>query len=618
MITGRRDRAGSPTSTGRGAAHLLLKLLQTRPDAKGVKVPRNPEESEPVRSGRTRREIGWVVGGLIGLLGLMALQSVAIARSRIHWDEFALLHLADLTLARGELEAGGRPGLAVALLLPFVERCANELAVMQDARLLWLAITFLFLTGMWAWLVQLAPTRRGGHLGAALGIALLALPPAFLDSSLQVRTDHLALAGGAWGGALLLVSQRRPWLSLAAGLAFGIGLLGSQKVIYLGALAGLVAVGQLALKRDLRPNREIFRSVGTLLGIGAVWIAFRSWAEASFVVAESAPVVKPLTRDFVERGFSLFAYYRETLGWREYRALLPELIPHIVLAGALFAVTLHALRRRADDLGPLALSCAVLGLGMAVAIFHAAAFRYFWLTLGVFAAVGFALAARPLSDRIPPRWRTPATAALACCLAFPAVFHWSAQLTDSQQVQRESLAFVHRNFSPQVAGFHPESGLFCQAGEQPLPTYFSQHIYQYFEGPRRDRNIDWVIERFREERVAFLLESFRLSQFPVEVRRFWDENYQPYSGSVFVAGRRLSGNRGEQAEFELVVPGAYRWLPLDGRQSLEIEGRVVAPGEIVELTDGLHRAAFVEDLSRGLLLLALNERPGEAPLAFYR
>jgi hypothetical protein len=283
----------------------------------------------------------------------------------------------------------------------------------------------------------------------------------------------------------------------------------------------------------------------------------------------------------------------------------------------LVLATLHALRRRSHQAHRLCLAWSVLALGAGVALFHAAAFRYFWLTLGLFPAAGFALSRRALLEAVEPRLRRVAVAALVAALGLPAVLHYASQWDDPQAIQRESLAFVHRNFAPDVAGFHPESGLFCQAGAQPLPTYFSQHIFQAFESPKRDRNVSRLIDTFRQRQVAFLMQSFRLNQFPVEVRRFWDENYQPYRGSIFVAGRRLAGERGERAEFELMVSGRYRWLPLDGSQSLAIGNHTVAPGGIVELEAGPQEANFVTDVPRGLLLLALNEAPGQAPLAFY-
>ena len=59
------------------------------------------------------------------------------------------------------------------------------------------------------------------------------------------------------------------------------------------------------------------------------------------------------------------------------------------------------------------------------------------------------------------------------------------------------------------------------------------------------------------------MQSFRLNQFPLELRRFWAANYQPYRASVFVAGRHLEGQRGAETSFELIVPGRYRWIPFE-------------------------------------------------------
>lgn len=575
-------------------------------------------QASPQASAAVRPRRRLAAGAAALTLLLLGLQVLAVFRANVHGDEFALLHMADLSAVSGKLEAGGRPGLGVALLLPLVTDCTDEIAVVRRARLLWVGITVLWLAGVWIWLAQLAPGERTRWRDAGLGVALLVLPPAFLETSLQVRTDQLALAGGAWGGALLLLSARRPGLALAAGACFGIGLLGSQKVVYVAALAGLLGAGTQLLAGDLKPSRELLRAGALAAGAAAALAAFRLWAGLHFGGPEAAQTQRPIDAAFVAGGFSLFDFYRNTLGWREYRSLLPELTPHLALAGAIGVATLGALRSRAPDAGRLLLASGALALGLAVALFHAAAFRYFWLTLGLFPAAALALARRPLAERLPPRPGRFAAAGLAALLALPAGLQLVGQLNDSQAVQRESLAFVHRNFSADAAGFQPESSLFCQAGAQPLPTYFSQHIYRAFESPKRARNIDRLLARFRDVPVEFLVQSFRLNQFPPEVRRFWDENYQPYRASVFVAGRRLSGARGARNEFELLVPGRYRWLPLGGRQPVAIEGRVVAPGETLALARGRHEARFLEDVPRGLLLLALNEPPGEAPLAFYQ
>jgi hypothetical protein len=559
------------------------------------------------------RRTRWTIGLLAGL-ALLA-QTAAVFRTSVHWDEFAQLHLADMTLASGTLESGGRPGLATLVLLPFVAGCDDEIAVVRRARLLWVLFTAAFLAGVWVWTLQLG----GGWRDAALAVALLGLVPAFLDASVQVRTDQIALAGGAWGGAALLASRRRPGLALAAGLAFGVGMLGSQKVVYVAALAGLLAAGQLWLGRELRPRREALR-VLLCAGAGAAVLAgFALAVRLAFALPEVTPSQVPIDTASVSGGLSLFEFYRRTIGWHQYEEMLPSLAAHGLLLAGLAMATLRGAGERRRR---LALAWAVLALGLAVGLFHAAAFSYFWMTLGLFPALALALAREPvLHDALPaPRARRLAVAGFALLLALPASLGLAARWVDAQRVQRESLRFVHRNFDRAAAGFQPERALFCQDGAQPGLTWFSQQIYHQFgrDPAERDRLAHRLVDEFRSTPVLFLVQSFRLDQFPAEVRRFWSDNYQPYRASVFVAGRRLSGARGQRSEFELVAPGRYRWLPLAAPRSVSIDGRVVRPGEVLAFAPGRHEASFVEDVEGGLLVLALKEPPGEAPQRFYR
>jgi hypothetical protein len=191
-------------------------------------------------------------------------------------------------------------------------------------------------------------------------------------------------------------------------------------------------------------------------------------------------------------------------------------------------------------------------------------------------------------------------------------------LADTQGVQRESLDFIRRNFGPNDAGFHPERALFCGAAAAPLPLYFSQTIFRDFVGPQAEANLAHMEQRFRGEPIKFLVQSFRLNQFPLELRRFWAENYQPYRASVFVAGRRLEGARGATSGFDLIVPGRYRWLPLDAPRRVQIDQMLLDAGDIVALAPGPHTAGFVEDATGGMLVLALEDPPGPAPLPFYK
>src|SRR5258708_13277631 len=96
------------------------------------------------------------------------------------------------------------------------------------------------LAGVCARRLERLPADRHRAHDAWLGAALPGLFPAFLEWSIQVRTDQVALAGGAWGAVLLLASRRRAWLALVAGVAFGVGWLGTQKLAYIPVLAALL------------------------------------------------------------------------------------------------------------------------------------------------------------------------------------------------------------------------------------------------------------------------------------------------------------------------------------------------------------------------------------------
>ncbi len=588
-------------------------------------MPSGAEERAQTPGFATRRAGRFAVAAGLGLY--LASRAASIASTAVNWDEFALLDRVARTARTGVPETGGRPGLAEWLLLPIVSTCSDEIATVQHARWLWLGLTLLCLAGLYALALELLRGRPQRQHDALLGVALLALVPAFLEWSIQVRTDQLALAGGLWGGMLLLASKRRPPLALAAGVSFGIGYLGSQKLLYVAALAGLLAAGRVWLERDVRALRDVLRATLCLAGFGLVFAAFRAALGAAFDVPPSHPSQHFLTPYQVGRGLDLFDFYRNSLGFSQYRAMLPTLVPHGVLLVGCFVAAALAWRRRAaagaaGASGPtLLLAFAALTLGAAVALFHAGAFFYFWMTLGVFPALAFALALAPLRDELLPsgaRARALVMALLWAAVAVPGAVKAMQLLGDTQSVQRESLAFVRRNFAPADAGFHPERALFCGSSASPLPLYFSQTIFRDFVGPQAETNLAHMEQRFRHEPIKFMLQSFRLNQFPLELRRFWSENYQPYKDSVFVAGRRLEGARGATSPFELIVPGRYRWLPFDAPHEVKIDETLVAAGGIVALTPGPHIAGFVEDVAGGILVLALDEPPGPAPLAFYK
>ena len=549
------------------------------------------------------------------LLAFGALRVAAVYNVAFNWDEFALFDHAALTAESGELYSAGHPGLPQVALEPLVRDCKDEIAVGRSARLAWLALTWGYLAGVFAMLFQLLPPDRHRAHDAALGTALLGLLPAFLEWSIQVRTDQVALCGGAWGCAALLASRRRPWLALAAGLSFGIGWLGTQKLAYLAALGALLAVGDLALRAEWRFRRELARAGGTALGALIVLAAWRVFVSQTYQVPPDHPALSGTSAATVNNYLRVFDFDRKTIGYSQYLATLPTLGPHFALLVAMIAATLAMKRAHTTR---LALAWAVLALGVAVGAFHAAAFAYFLMTLGLFAAVALAISLPAVRPAFATRWEDTvrlATPVIWAALLLGALYGFS--LDDTQLVQRESLRFVHRNFSPDRAGFQPETALFCGV-RQPIGLWFSQRIYRTFEGPERDREIEQLIAQFRAEPVHYLVQSFRLNQFPTPVRVFWDENYQPYADSVFVAGRHLQGEAGQTAEFELLIDGPYRWIPQRSSHAIAIDGEKMAPGEVRFLRATTHAVRFEGPGASGMLTLAVDEKPARAPLAFYK
>ncbi len=578
--------------------------------------------ADPVaRHARSRSHIWRQAALVLAVLVAVALRICAAYSVAGNWDEFGLFEGASKTAETGVLRSGGRPGLAQLLVLPLVADCTDEISVVRTARLIWVLFTLAYLAGIGVLLAQLQPDPQRRLGDALLGIGLLCFVPAFLEWSIQVRTDQVALAGGVWGGVALLASRKYPAVAAVAGLVLGVGFLASQKLVYVAAAVGLLAAGQLWFAREFRLPREVARALLCGAGVAAAIFGFHAAAAHQNIdIANNAAAVSGISSAVFRDGLSAFDFYRHTIGFSQYIALAPTLGPHWVMFGALVAATLTGRGRRNAGRDALPLAWAVLALFVAVGLFHGAAFAYFWMTLGLFPALAFAIARRPILDLLPGTGpvRTAALVGFWVLLAGPGVATMADLLNDTQSVQRQSFDFVHRNFESSDAGFHPESGMFCRGEGQPLGHYYSHKIYLHYGRPDSKHDPENLIRQFRSAPIRFLLQSFRLNQFPIEIRRFWAENYQPYRASVFVAGRRLAGLAGQHNAFEVVAPGAYRWIPDTGSQAIRVDGLRLGSGEVVSLEAGGHLANFDQDVPGGILVLALADPPGPAPAMFYK
>lgn len=545
------------------------------------------------------------------MAALLAGHVAAVFTENINWDEFALFARATDTARTGTLHAGGRPGLGVLLLMPLAQACTDAVSTIRSARLLWTGFTLAYVLGFWVLLRQmLRGTTHAWH-SAALGVGLLVLVPVFLRWSIQVRTDQPALALGLWGGVALLASRDRPVRAALAGLLFGGGFLFTQKLVYVGALVGVLAIGHTLAQGRLWWGREVLRAALCLTSAGAVIAAYYLVVSGSLASTTLLPL---------ESGLRVLGFYRGVPG-AVYGGMLPTLIPHLALIGLTIAFAIVVQVRDRMAIGrAFVLPLVVLNVGALVAMFHTGAFPYFWMTIGLFPATAIALSLGPITEVLSSaRLRRLLLGAVWIALALVGGRAALAILRDTQRIQRESLAFIERNFQPTDQGFHPERALFCRHEPDPFPTYFSQTIAARFAGPDREANLTAFLDAFRSRPVAFVVESYRLDQFPREVRNLLAGSYVPYRSAVLIPGHIIRGQVGTTWSLETIVPGNYRWIEdrAGSEASLQVDDQVLSPGDTVFLDRGVHEAVVLTGRASGSLVLSVQDPPAPNRAPFY-
>jgi len=550
----------------------------------------------------------WFLGGVFLLL--LVGRTTAIYTENVNWDEFALLARAMDSVRTGELQGGGRPGLATLLLIPLVRECQDALAVIHRARWLWTGITLTFVVGFWFLLRGFLRSSEWATEAAFLGVALLVLVPVFLRWSIHVRTDQPALALGVWGGVALFASRGRLAWALLAGMLFGAGYLFTQKVVYVAALGALMAVGQYWMDGGRPWSRAVMRGGLCALGGWVVLVGFDALIDTWYAVAGRASVTG---------GFAVFDFYRQTLGYRVYIGMLPALIPHLVLMTLLVAALLRFRTGSSPHRERLLLGVGILNLGALVALFHAGAFPYFWMTLGLFPAAAVAVSFPALMawvDSTRARGRLVGGSVLVLTVA--ALPAGASLLPDTQRVQRESFEFIATAFAAEDRGFHPERALFCRNDPEPFPTFFTQNIWGYFGRPAAPERVRDFIEEFRTRPVMFIVDSYRLEQFPAEVRAFMDRAYVQYRAGVMVPGVALTPSDRAEQELEVVVAGAYGWWPFDVDRDggVMIDDRELVAGEWLYLDRGTY-AVRSQGGNGGRLALRVAGMPQEQDSDFY-
>ena len=122
---------------------------------------------------------------------------------------------------------------------------------------------------------------------------------------------------------------------------------------------------------------------------------------------------------------------------------------------------------------------------------------------------------------------------------------------------------------------------------------FSQEIWRRFQASPQapEATADFIAE-LRSRPVAYFVESYRMNQFSREVRTFFAEHYVWYARSLFVAGFDVK-RAGAIGNVDVIVPGAYRWVPDPANPdvSIEVGSTLLPPLSVIELASGTHNVA---------------------------
>lgn len=526
-----------------------------------------------------------------------------IFRTEINWDEFALLARAHDSLVQGRLLGGGRPGLSTLLLMPIVEGCANAVTTVIRARLVWTLSVAGILLGLWFALMRLFHGRETRMRDALWGVALLALTPAFIHYSLQVRTDQPAIALGLLGGVALLASRRYSIVAALAGLSFALGYASSQKLLYVVALVGVLAAAETLTADRFRWRRDLVRAVLVVAAGTLTLVVYRT--VVSLFIEPAAPLD-------VGNQMAWFAYYRERIGYLYYVVMLPGLVVPVGLA-MLVLVRVPIVAAKSGPLRSVALLvAAVVALGLLVAGFHAGALPYFWMTLGLFPAVAVAAGMPLLREWLPPSGLKALSVLAIALLVATAANTALEHSTDGLAVQRGTMALVGANFAPEEEGFSTKRALFCRDGSEPFPTYFGPTLHEW-----TDERVEELIAEFRRRPVTFMVASRDMQAFPQPIRRFWAEHYVPYAGGLLVPGVRLSKNTHPGSTFEAIVPGEYTVYSDASDAGMMIDGRLLEAGDVVRLESGKYRVELATGTTSAMLTTVLPSPPGPTTDRFF-
>ncbi|KUM24684.1 hypothetical protein AU467_06110 [Mesorhizobium loti] len=507
------------------------------------------------------------------LFGVVAALELATALFReVNWDEFHFLSLvfeykrASLSLALQTFHVHLFSWLT---LLP-----TDEIGTIVIARcLMWLlhlaTLLFLFKTAE-----NLVSAR-----GALWATVLYATLSFVMRSATGFRADPIitALLMGALFG---LTRDRLPFrlLILSALAVTFAGLISIKSVFYVPTIV-MVAILQLVRLHD----KVLLRNMVIALVIAAA--AFASlflWHSASLaqVVSQAG---NTLTSAYNKQMVDSNLFYGAR--FLAYSLAVDALQWSVLCVGMGMAVARTINNTGAERLR--ALTILSFALPLLCIVFYRNSFPYFYVFMMAPVAVVGALAADKLSSL------SKILGAIPAIFVALAVGHAIPEFQRDQSAQRSLISAVHQ-ILPDPVPYIAQTGM---VASYPHAGFLMSTwgIEEY-----RDRGEPVLLHAIEKEGPLFVIVSgpalsAALEPGPVSVNADEEllpadiealkENYVRHWGPIWIAGKQLPATGGIEATFEIHIPGSYS---MTADAPVEIDRRLVLPGDVVELAGGMH------------------------------
>lgn len=520
--------------------------------------------SEPATSVRTEQKASWH-WLIVFIAAALALQLELVFNRPVNWDEF--FHLTD---AHAVYQGRLNEPLQVLHARAFFWLAALPVDAVDQIRV---ARLFMFAFEV-ATLIAIYGIARhfAGRFPAALATLAYLTGGYVFQHGFSYRADPMAAAflmGSLW---MLLKSSLNARDIIITALLVALALLTTIKVVlYAPAFAALAWLRW----READDPRGMLRRLGLLLIVATVGSALvvgatvLSVPESAQLAAGSATKVVATsgTMMFNEGLFPRWPYILGAIASAPFLAVLLLCVPVAIFRAGL---TRHH-----------RIVIAALMLPLVSLSFYRNSFPYFYVFILPPTMVGVAIVIRQILTRHPAKVLMTAFVATALI----------SSLTTPREVlpvQKEVLAAVDEIFPKPVAYFD-FPGMIANF---PKANFFmtTWGVRKYWAG-QEERFVD-AMER---ETVPLLVVNQELlvrNQTGSELAWELDEadatalryGFIPHWGPLWVAGRRFPASGGAR-DFPIYAPGVYT---LEGA-SARIDGKRYMPGDVVELSRGIHR-----------------------------